>query len=242
MFASFLFTVALLIADTAANAVSAVYPSGSTISAHTLRLSIHFTSPQYLAVLGRLSLRGKENRPITAAFLNQELWSPDRTKLTILLDPARLKTHLERQKTMGAPLAGRHEVALFLDDHPIKSWTVTPHTCRPISLDEWQVSTPRRGGTSPLKLRFPEPIDIQALHLIAVLDPDDQRILGEESITTSERDWKFKPLTPWKPGLYHIVVHPDFENPCGDEIGDLFEHVTGKALQPQRTRTFRIVE
>lgn len=232
--------LALFTTDSVVPQVLGVYPSGPVISAHTLRLFIQFASPQHSEILPRLTLESQDDTPITEAFLKQELWSPDRRVLTILFDPARLKTDLGRQRRLGAPLEGQSEVKLLLNGLVIKSWRVKPERCRVPVLSEWQINPPGGGGLSPLTINFPEPIDYQALHLIAVLDSDGLRLSGDESFTHSERQWIFMPSTRWTPGIYRILVHPDLENPCGDQIGDAFEHTRKPVHKPRRSRSFRV--
>ncbi len=220
--------------------VTAVYPSGPVISDHTLRVSIEFASPQESPILPRLSLRNQDHSMLTGAFLEQELWSPNRKQLTILFDPGRLKTDLGRQRTLGAPLEGQSNITLSLDETVIKSWSVEHSRCRAIAVSEWQILLPHSGRVTPLSVTFPEPIDFQARHLIAVVDSTGRRVKGNEALTDFERKWTFTPERSWSSGTYRLLIHPDLENPCGDQIGDAFEHSIQDAPPLTLSRTFRI--
>ena len=59
-------------------------------------------------------------------------------------------------------------------------------------------------------------------------------IEGAAALGENEASWSFAPKRPWRRGTYQVVVHPRIENPCGDEIGEGFEHPVGEALGSNR--------
>jgi hypothetical protein len=189
-----------------------------------LRLSIHFREAQSGAVLPRLALRDQTGKVRRDMFLSQELWSPDQKILTVLFDPGRLKTGIGRRETMGPPLAGLSAVTLTLDGSPLKRWRVDQYPCQSINPELWRIEAPQLNTRSPLRVKLPEAVDIQSEHLLAVVDSSGQRVSGTEQLTAAETLWLFKPGVPWLPGEYRLVLHPDFENPCGDRVDDNFEH------------------
>lgn len=207
--------------------VERVFPSGDRLPVNALRLSVEFAEPQGSAVLPRLSLRDQDGSTHSDVFLQQELWSPDRKILTVLFDPGRVKTGIMRHAEIGTPLAGYRRAELMLNGVAVKSWRVDKTPCRALSTGSWQIEAPHANGRSALRVRFPEAIDKQAEHLFAVMDTLGTRVEGSDQLVSFETIWAFTPHVAWVPGEYRVLLHPDLENPCGDRVGDAFEHVAG---------------
>lgn len=201
-----------------------IFPSGNQLPANALRLSVEFTEPQSRAILPHLGIRDQYGTQHPNIFLQQELWSPDRQMLTVLFDPGRLKTGTMRHASIGAPLAGYTEVELTFDGVGVKRWRVDATGCGPLNPKLWKIEWPHQSDRSTLCIRFPKAIDRQAEHLLAVVNASGQRITGSEQLTSFETQWIFTPDAVWAPGLYRVVVHPDLEDPCGDRVGEAFEH------------------
>ena len=84
-----------------------IYPSASEFPSNLLRIYLYFPYPvRSPNILEHVSLRDSEGRVIDGVFLptRYDLWSPDRRRLTLLLDPGRVKTGLRAHKTRGRAL------------------------------------------------------------------------------------------------------------------------------------------
>ena len=211
-------------AETGGTSFAQVFPSGPILSAHTLRLSVRFTKVPSGEVLPRLALRSESEGLLRDPFVQQELWSPDRKTLTLLFDPGRLKSGIGRHNDLGAPLEGLTGIALLLDNAVLRYWQVDRRPCRPIDPSSWTIQSPRPGTYEPLQISFPEAVDIQSEHLVAIVAAGGRRVKGTEVLTASESVWRFTPVARWTRGDYWISLHSNFENACGDEFGDSFEH------------------
>jgi len=214
--------------------VVAVAPSGSTIPERLLRLSLTFATPPLDAVLPQIALLHQDGSVIQGALLDQELWSPDRRTLTLLLDPGRVKTGLIKHDTQGLALRSGDRVTLQVADQLARQWTVIPGGCVVPDPKTWQVKVPSAGTALPLTLVFPVAIDAQSRDLIAVANEKGDRIQGASQLLNGETVWRFTPVVPWSRGQLRLLVHPRLESPCGDEIGEAFEHATGNGLGSQR--------
>ena len=84
-----------------------IYPTAEELPENLLRIYLYFPRPM-AATGGRqhVALHDRNGAPVNGAFLatNQELWSPDRSRLTLLLDPGRVKTGLAAHQLMGRAL------------------------------------------------------------------------------------------------------------------------------------------
>ena len=91
-----------------ATRVSGVHPGTSEIPENLLRFYVHFTAPMSRGdVLRWVRLEDATGESIEHAFLalGEELWDRDATRLTLLLDPGRIKSGLRPRAELGRALA-----------------------------------------------------------------------------------------------------------------------------------------
>ena len=103
-----------------------VQPSGPQVPANLLRISIRFANQIEGPLLPRITLLHADGRKIQEPFLEQELWSPDGTVLTVMMHPGRVKSGLNARAEMGPILSMGDDVSLARDGRPIKRWSVGP--------------------------------------------------------------------------------------------------------------------
>src|SRR5215831_11294585 len=89
-----------------------VQPSGPEVPANLLRFSIRFATQVEGPLLSRITLLRADGRKIEQPFLEQELWSPDGTVLTVMMHPGRVKSGLKARAQMGPILALGDDVSL----------------------------------------------------------------------------------------------------------------------------------
>ena len=230
------FAVAAALAATTAGAAAippeivAVAPSGPTVPAHLLRVSVTFATRQAEWQTDPAELLRSGRTVITGALLDQQLWSPDRRTVTLLLDPGRVKDGLIAHNEAGPVLQPGEVVALRISGVVVHSWTVTAGGCVVPDPASWTLVPPRSHSREPLQLGFPGALDALSRDRIAVADAEGNRISGSATFADDERRWSFVPAAPWPHGAMQIVVHPRLENPCGDEPGEPFEHAAGQGL------------
>ena len=91
--------------------IAAIYPSAPVVPANQLRWYVEFTAPMREGESARMvELLDGRGRVVEGAFLRreEELWNPDRTRLTLLFDMARVKHAIRRRLEVGPVLqAGR---------------------------------------------------------------------------------------------------------------------------------------
>jgi hypothetical protein len=73
--------------------LTAVYPSGPVVPQNLLRLYLQFSGPMATGRPGSLGLLDGAGKPVDTPFLplGIEFWSPDHSRLTVLIDPGRVK-------------------------------------------------------------------------------------------------------------------------------------------------------
>lgn len=200
-----------------------VRPSGAVVPSNLLRISIEFAKPVAGEVLSRLALVHDDGRPVEAPFLQQELWSPDGTILTILMHPGRVKTGLIAREQMGPQLAEGERVALTLDGQAVMQWRVgAVDTAGPMP-SAWTLSTVRAGSREPLLVRLDGAIDGRASDSLAVADGLGHKVSGRAQLVDGETRWTFTPTVPWRAGRYALVARATLEDSAGNRLGGHFE-------------------
>jgi hypothetical protein len=220
-------------ANSASNLV-AVYPSGASVPERLLRISLEFDRAPEVSIIDRVNLRLDDGSVLRDAFLSQELWSPDRKILTLLFAPARVKSGLIANEEFGRALKPNTNVSFFLDGSFLHRWHVTAGGCKLPDPRQWLVSSPIKSTREDLIVTFDGSVDFQSYALIAIADSQGQRVSGIGNLNQAETRWIFRPTKPWTAGSYHLVIHPRFETPCGDEVGEGFEHLEGQGLGSNR--------
>lgn len=208
----------------AATDVTAVFPSGPEVPENLLRISIQFDQAPGGAALDHLALRLANGGILQHAFYPQPLWSPDGRRLTVLLDPARVKLGLAAHRRFGRPLHRGECVDLLLHGNTIKHWCVTAENDVSPTPARWHRGSIVPGSEQPLQVEFGVPIDVQSKELIAVADPLGRRVGGASELVDHETRWRFTPDRPWGKGPYQLVVSGALEDAAGNSVTQTFEY------------------
>jgi hypothetical protein len=224
----------------ASTKITAVYPSGERLPENLLRLYIHFSAPMSRGEAYRhLKLIDvTTKKPVHAPFLEleEELWSPDGKRFTLLIDPGRIKRGLKPREMFGPVLEAGKAYELIVD----REWTDAhgnalasefrrsfragpPDEAMP-NPKAWTIRPPRARGLEALEVRFPEQLDCAlAQRLIAVLDSEGKDVLGRVIIAESETVWRFIPEAPWRLGTYRLAIGTELEDVAGNSVAAPFE-------------------
>ena len=219
--------------------VVAVYPSSQEVPANLLKFYIVFSEPMSLdQALAHIRLRDKTGQVLNRPFLDvqDELWDREHRRLTLFLDPGRIKRGLQPNLSEGAPLSSGQTLTLevnhlWLDGEgqPLigdyrKSFRVIEADRESPNPSYWEWVIPAAGSEEPLELRFPEPLDYGLLGSgLAVVDENQREVAGRFAIGEAEREWRFQPTLPWRPGRYALQVSPRLEDLAGNNLRRVFD-------------------
>ena len=156
-----------------------LYPSADTLPENLLRFYIHFSKPmKAVNNLENIKLLNEDGLEIRGAIFNNvyELWDVEQKQLTLILDPARVKTGLIVHETMGRVLKiGKRfqlviETAEDIYGQPmertfVKEFFVSePDRIMP-DIQNWQIIEPDAGSKSSLQLVFSHALDLSLIHI-----------------------------------------------------------------------------
>jgi hypothetical protein len=233
-----------------------VYPTASVLPENQLKLYVTFSAPMQTGeVWTRIHLLDDAGKRVDLPFLeiDQELWNPDRTRLTILFDPGRIKRGVLPLAEVGPAIVAGKSYTLAIDREWLdgrgapmaesfrKEFRVGPADRTPIDTAKWRIATPKAGTRDPLVLTFPEPLDYAMLqHAIEVRDT-----AGKVEVARNEQEWRFTPEQPWKSGEHQLSIHTALEDLAGNKVGrafdvDVFEKVTRTVTRETVSLPFRL--
>jgi hypothetical protein len=226
--------------------VTGVYPSGDVLPENVIRFYVHFSVPMKPHVAPDfVSLRDASGVADPAAFMRfkQELWNADRTRLTVLIDPGRIKRSVATNLDLGPALRNGERYALTVGEgwpaadgssvlHPFsKSFGVGPALRERPNVGRWRWQPPRPGTREELRIAFDRPFDRHLLDdALHVVDADGQQVDGTMHPGDYETSWSFTPDEPWTTADVRIVVDDALEDVAGNNFRELLDRDVGHRL------------
>jgi hypothetical protein len=229
-----------------------MYPSTGVLPSNQLKLYLEFSQPMSRGgIWSRIHLIRDDGKAVELPFLeiDQELWTPDQRRLTVLFDPGRIKRGVTPQQELGEVLEPGRSYTLVVDremadarNQPLadsfrREFRVAPALREGIDVKKWKLTASRE----LLTVEFDRPLDWALLqHVLRV-----NGVAGASVIDREETRWRFTPTQPLKPGHYELVVDMALEDLAGNRIGrpfdvDLFERVTERITAETTTLGFDI--
>jgi hypothetical protein len=222
-----------------ATVVEAIFPTADTLPANLLRLYVVFSAPMSIGESpAHLQLLDDAGREVAGAFLrlDEELWDPTRRRLTVLVDPGRVKRGLRANLESGAPLVEGRRYRLVVEREwqdgkglPLqarfeKRFVATAADRGSPDLAGWRLAEPRPSTRDPLTVRFAEPLDRALLaHALTIHDPRGAVVRGEIVVGREEREWTLVPSQPWMAGKHTLRVAGELEDVAGNSLQRVFD-------------------
>jgi hypothetical protein len=223
---------------TATTGVLGICPTAREVPRNLLRFYVWFSAPMsegYAA--GHVRLRDDAGVMAGALLsLEHELWDADHRRLTVLLDPARIKRGLVPHEQAGYPLRSGTAFRLEVDDGfrdargvPLaagaeRTYWVGADERRRVDPDAWTVTPPTQHSVEPVMVQFGRSLDHGLLaRCLHVAGPDGRPIWGRAEAGPAERWWRLIPSEPWAEGTYCLVVDPILEDVAGNSMRRVFD-------------------
>ena len=222
-----------------ATLVTRVSPSSNRVPENLLKFYLYFSSPMSQGeVYDRVRLLKDDGQAVDLPFLRlgEELWDSTGTRLTLLIDPGRIKRGLKPREEHGPVLEAGRTYTLVInpawpdaEGDPLgaefrKTFRTGPADETQPSPKTWSIARPRPSTREPLVLTFPEPLDRALIDSALVLiDPKGNEVDGQLEIEADETRWKFTPVNPWAEGEYQLQVDDELEDLAGNSIRRPFE-------------------
>jgi hypothetical protein len=226
-------------APAAATVVAQVYPTADKLPENQLKFYLHFSAPMRQGDSYRhIRLLDAKGKPVALPFLelDQELWDRSGTRLTVFIDPGRIKRGLKPREDAGPVLEEGKRYTLAIDPAwrdaegaPLKAGFRKPFSVgapleKPADEKDWKLAPPAAGGRSPLRVTFPRPMDHALLHrMLWVVDAGGKKVPGTVAVSGHETVWQFTPAAAWREGTHSLVADRQLEDLAGNGVGRPFE-------------------
>ncbi len=225
----------------ATTVVAQFYPSGSQIPENQLKFYVHFSAPMTRGSAYRhVQLSDAAGRAIDLPFLEleEELWDASMTRLTLLIDPGRIKRGVKPLEDVGPVFeAGKMYVLSVragwsdaagrpLAKDARQTYQAGPADRTPPDPARWEIRPPQADTTGGLVVHFGEPMDhalAQRMITVHARDGSAQEIDGDVELGAMERTWTFTPAQAWKRGRYTLNVVTSIEDLAGNNVGKTFD-------------------
>jgi len=238
-----------------------IYPSGERLPENLLRFYLYFDAPMRRGeVYKHVRLLDEQGKEIDIPFLelDEELWDPSGRRLTLLIDPGRIKRGLKPREEIGPVLEEGKSYTLEIadswhdaEDVPLKAtvrkrFKVTAALTSPPQMNRWSLSSP--SDRLPLVVTFDRPMDYAlAQRLLYVTNARGEPIAGTITLSQNETVWSFTPTQPWTYGEYRLVADTRLEDPAGNSLARPFEvdrlrPIEKKIPVEKQSRTFWVTK
>lgn len=230
--------------------VRKIYPTANVLPENLLRLYVYFSAPMRHDVgVEHIAIKDASGALVPDVFLptRYALWSPDRTRLTVMLDPGRVKSGLDAHEAKGRALqAGRSYTLVvnptMLDQSGclLSSSFEKPFEAGGLDFDipspsDWSFDVPNAGTSDPLSVKLNGSHDHLSLaYGLRVRDENGETVRGRIGVSDGESTWLFQPTDPWMASSYTITVDEKFEDLAGNRTAGLFDDPTGQARVQQQ--------
>lgn len=214
--------------------VVAIHPTAPAVPVNLLRVSVTFSAPMDEgSASGHVHLEDADGRDIAHGLLAMppELWDRPRRRLTLLLEPGRVKRGLVPNTELGAPLAHSPGVSVVVDVEmrdsagtalvagARRSYRVESAVRTRVDPEQWQVTWPTAGSQEPLVIDFDRPLDhALALRCLRVTSSDGRVVPGHAALGPGEVRWFFAPAARWPEGPYELHVDAALEDLAGNSV------------------------
>ena len=220
-----------------------LYPTAQVLPANLLRIFVYFPrSMDRDDILDHIALVDESGEAVAGAFLENryDLWSPDATRLTVLLNPGRVKTGLAAHDAMGRALEEGQRYTLVvgggaedaqgcaLGAETVQAFVAGPPDFAPPAPGDWALTRPEAGTRDPLSVDLGSPHDhLSMVYRLRVLDADGAFVRGRIDLAESESVWRFTPAAPWPDEPFRVLIDERLEDLAGNRPGTLFDQPTG---------------
>jgi hypothetical protein len=219
--------------------IVAVYPTTDSIPVNILRFYIQFSAPmQEMDILKHIKLSNEEGKNISGVFFeNQyELWNENRTEVTLIVDPGRVKLGLLANNTMGRAFDEGKKYTLTIDsllmdfnDQKLsesftKTFVAVKEDRQPPDTKLWEISLPKANTKAAISIDFKDKIDHISAQTLIKIFKDKKEIIGKIKLENKEQLATFSPNQKWAKGDYQIIINPRLEDITANSINQIFDH------------------
>ena len=215
--------------------VESIDPGVDEVPSNLLRFAVTFSEAmEDGSAEGRIHLLDAAGDELPGALLGMppELWDRGHRRLTVLLEPGRIKRGLEPNVQAGPPLREGDTVTLVVDSGvrdsggaelasgARRTYRVGAPIRSRVDPGLWDVRWPA-ASTDPLVVRFDRPLDrALVLRCLRALGADGHPIPGRTELDAEARVWTF---TPTEGVVHGLRIDTRLEDLAGNSVRRVFD-------------------
>jgi hypothetical protein len=208
-----------------------ISPEAKVLPANTLRFYIHFPrSGEAHFDRDHLWLLDEEEQLVHEPFLvlSQELWSVDGHRLTVLMEPGRIKRGLGADPSHEPALVVGRTYSLVVTAPGQKArhtFRVSDPVLEAVNETHWRLVSPTVGSLDPVVVHFDRVMDAALCDdEIGVLTPSGEVVQTRLSLAPDGTAARLVPSHPWRAGEHRLVASQRLEDVCGNRLGEALDH------------------
>jgi hypothetical protein len=217
-----------------------ISPRANVLPANTLRFYMYFPRPAEAHFdRDHLWLLDKDEGAVRDPFLvlPQELWSSDARRLTVLIEPGRIKRGLGADPSHEPALVVGRTYSLVvtaLGQTARHTFRVSDPVLEAIDETHWRLVSPTVGSLDPAVVHFDRVMDAALCEdEIRVLTPSGEVAQTRVLLAPNGTAARLLPSHPWRAGEHRVVVSERLEDVCGNRLGEALDHNLGAGGPPR---------
>jgi hypothetical protein len=217
-----------------------ISPQAKVLPANTLRFYIHFPRPGEAHFdRHQLWLLNEEEQVVQDPFLvlSQELWSLDGRRLTVLMEPRRIKRGFGADPSHDPALViGKAYSLVFtaLGQTVSHTFRVSDPVLKAINETAWRLVSPTVGSLDPAVVHFDRVMDAALCEdEIGILTPSREVVQTHVSLASDGTAAQLIPRHRWSTGEHRLVVSERLEDVCGNRLGEALDHDLSAGGRPR---------
>ena len=216
-----------------------IFPQSEMLPANILRIYVAFSEPMsFENPHDFIQIVDEDGRLVTEPFVEIEegLWNENRTRLTLLFHPGRIKRGVGPNMTQGEIFEVSREYTLKISSDwkagsgnglklPFaKSFEITKAIRRVIEIEGWKVTAPTTSTNQQLVIQTDQLLDkALAERMISVIDSKGAFVDGRFEFNGYRTELIFYANSAWNAGIYQLSIDPKLEDVCGNTPVNVFD-------------------
>ncbi len=215
-----------------------IFPQSDSLPVNIMRFYVEFSHPmQEMNIYEHVHLIDNKGQKGDSVFYQypHEFWNNTRTKVSLLVDPGRVKRGLIAHNRLGRAFEEGVTYHLKIDslllnfeDQPLqksvtKTFVAITEDIQAPNVNDWQLSQPRIETVEPLIINLKDKIDHVSAQTLLRITQNNQLVEGHFEMK-GDTSLAFIPKSDWSRGKYQLSINSKLEDLTANSVNQVFDH------------------